>query len=197
MINTDHASLDNIRRRLHRGYHPLLGYEIGTGPYSLGKDRLRWLVRLVGGIPWGYSTRAFNRAVAREKDAFCYRGRCGDNRPRPYLLDPSDDGLSYLTIAYRPNRKLFFTGTQVEAAPDFYTYAQVEVYNGVNGSAPDAYTQDWRVRLAPASLIERPFEDFGATVVGSSLAELADFALMFLGSDKGVTGTHLWQVNNH
>lgn len=73
----------------------------------------------------------------------------------PFVLDASKDGLSYLAVAYRPNRKIFFTGEGVAPPPDVYTYAQVEIYNGVNGPNPDTYTQDWRVRLAPASLIER------------------------------------------
>lgn len=185
------------RRRLQRGYHPLVGYDVGEGPYTLGRDRLRWLVRAVGGFPWSWSVWIYNQETRREKDAICYGGRCGSSRPEPYLLDTAADGLSYLAIAYRPNRRIFFTGPQVDEPPDLYTYAQVEIYNGVNGSTPDAYTQDWRVRLAPASLIERPFEIFGQTTVGSTLAEFATFALMFLGAEQVTVSEYLWQVGNH
>ena len=185
------------RRRLHRGYHPLIGYHIGDGPYRVGRDRLRWIVRAVGGVPWWTSVRIYDALTRLEKNAICYGGRCGSIRPDPYLLDTADDGLSFLAIAYRPNREIFFTGPRVEESPDFYTYAQVEIYNGVNGPTPDAYTQDWRVRLAPASLIERPFEIFGQTTVGSALAEFATFALIFLGADEVTVSEYLWQVGNH
>ena len=185
------------RRRLQRGYHPLIGYDVGDGPYSVGRDRLRWIVRAVGGVPWWTSVRIYDALTTLEKTAICYGGRCGRIRPDPYLLDTTNEGLSYLAMAYRPNRKIFFTGPQVDDSPDFYTYAQVEIYNGVNGSTPDAYTQDWRVRLAPASLIERPFEIFGQTTIGSTLAEFATFALRFLGAEQVTVREYLWQVGNH
>ena len=163
------------RWRLHRGFHPLVGYEVGDGPYALGRNRLRWIVRGLGGAfftwTWWRSLATYNRETSRQKDSACSRGLCGDQHPALYVLDSSNDGLSYLAVAYRPNRQIFFTGDSVASPPDFYTYAQVEIYNGVNGPSPDTYTQDWRVRLAPASLIERPvagsiFSGFGLPIDG-------------------------------
>lgn len=185
------------RQRLQRGYHPLIDYPIGKGPYRVGRDRLRWLVRAIGGFPWSWSVREYDRSTEREKNAICFDGRCGSSRPRPYLLDTADDGLSYLAIAHRPNRKIFFSGPRVDDANDLYTYSQVEIYNGVNRSSPDAYTQDWRVRLAPASLIERPFEIFGQTTIGTTLQDFATFALIYLGAPRVDVSEYLWQVGNH
>lgn len=185
------------RRARHRGYHPLVEYDIGEGPYRLGRDRLRWVVRAVGGLPWRKSVRIYDWMTSLEKWAVCAGSRCRSVRPDPFLLDTSHDGLSYLAVAYRPNRKIFFGGPRVAEPPDFFTYAQVEIYNGVNGATPDAYTQDWRVRLAPASLLERPFEAFGQTTVGTALDTFAGFALEFFGVEPVDVGDFLWQVGNH
>ena len=182
------------RARLHRGFHPLVGYGIGTGPYTLGRDRLRWLVRGLGGVPWTptwwRSLWIYDRETRRQKDAACGRGLCGDQHPTPYVLDASNDGLSYLAVAYRPNRHIFWTGDGVAAPPGFYTYAQVEIYNGVNGRNPDTYTQDWRVRLAPASLIEGPI------AAGSALGDFGLPIDQVLGR-RNPAGRRLDPVANH
>lgn len=78
--------------------------------------------------------------------------------PEPMLLDPGNDGLSYLVLAWKPNRKLFFQGRTIDEPPGLLTYAQVEIYNGIHD---DTYTQDWRVRLAPADLVGRPLDKLG------------------------------------
>ena len=183
--------------RRQRGYHPLIGYRVGEGPYSLGRDRLRWVVKAVGGVPSALSESIYNLITTLEKNAVCYGSRCSSIRPSPYLLDTANDGLSFLAVAYKSNRKIFFSGPRIKEPPAFYTYAQVEIYNGVNGSNPDAYTQDWRVRLAPASLIERPFESFASTPVGSALERFTLFVLTYLGVDVVNVGDFLWQVGNH
>lgn len=188
------------RRRLHRGYHPLVGYGIGVGPYTLGRDRLRWLPRVIGGFPgsseWRGSIWVYDWMTHQQKEAVCNGSRCGSQRPDPYLLDDRQDGLSFFAIAHRPNRKVFFRGTSVGEPPDFDAYAQVEIYNGVNGSTPDAYTQDWRVRLAPASLLERSGLD-GQTTVGSALDAFSVFSSTYLGADQVDVSPYLWQVGNH
>jgi hypothetical protein len=78
-------------------------------------------------------------------------GNC--NVPSPYLLAPENDGLRFLAVARKRNRSIFFGASFLESPPDLYTYAQVEVYNGVS---EDTFTQDWRVHLSPASLVESP-----------------------------------------
>jgi|GEM_PF-6035366 len=102
----------------------------------------------------GYEDRS---TELQESNPLCEEGtNCGKcPMPRPMLLDPSDDGLSYLVLAWKPNRKLFFQGRTIDEPPGLLTYAQVEVYNGIHD---DTYTQDWRVRLVPADLVGRPLD---------------------------------------
>ncbi|MGH9384806.1 MAG: pilus assembly protein TadG-related protein [Vicinamibacterales bacterium] len=73
--------------------------------------------------------------------------------PNPYLLeDTAEDDLRYLAVVYRVR--------DVSVAPKFFksplgehrvAYAQARVFNPTSF---DLFTQDWRVTLEPASLIE-------------------------------------------
>jgi hypothetical protein len=73
--------------------------------------------------------------------------------PNPYLLDEdAEEGLRYLAVVYRTQ--------SIAAAPTYFrsalgerrlAYAQARVYNP---TAFDTFTQNWRVALEPASLIE-------------------------------------------
>ena len=125
-------------------------------------------------------------------------------KPQPYLLDDDDDALRYLAIAYRPNRRIFFrrpesppsrSGEAGERGlwarplvdpPALFTYAQIEVYNGISN---DTYTQDWRVRLDHASLIEQPFAG-----VGEAFSGVIDFVGRLGGSSPK---DEFWKFNNH
>jgi hypothetical protein len=86
--------------------------------------------------------------------------RSGDSDPYPYLLgsrageraDAIRGELRYLAVTYRSRA--------VSAAPRHFlsplgthkvTYAQARVYNP---TAFDTFTQDWRVALEPASMLE-------------------------------------------
>jgi hypothetical protein len=80
-------------------------------------------------------------------------GRPSSENPDPYLLEAdATDDLRYLAVTYRSRDD--------RAAPRYFTsafgthrlaYAQARVYNP---TAFDTFTQDWRVTLEPASLIE-------------------------------------------
>lgn len=125
-------------------------------------------------------------------------------RPKPFLLVEENDALRYLVVARRKNRSIFFRSdpgpnrpsgevaryglwaNPVDEPPSLITYAQVEVYNGIHN---DAYSQDWRVRLDQASLLEQPFDG-----LSDSFDVLAGF-MQRLAGDKA--GDAFWQFNNH
>lgn len=118
-------------------------------------------------------------------------GKC--TTPKPYLLRKNweaDDALHYLVVARRPNRSIFFSDDWFRAPASLYTYAQVEVYNGIS---TDTFTQDWRVRLDRAYLLDEPFEAFDQ----ADFSQFAAFTGTFLGGEDLDLGKYLWQVNNH
>ena len=179
------------RRRL--GHHLFSGYPIGKGPFTLGRRRVRSLIWAVSGFPWRPAFQIFDSRLNQVKSAV-YAGRvCGDFSPRPHLLDAGDDGLLYLAVARRSNRKIFFRTDRLADPPAIYTYAQIEIYNATNPEhQPDAYTQNWRARLAPASLIASPL----AGPVPRHDALIADFARLFL--EPGSPGAaQLARVGHH
>ena len=168
------------RARLHRGYHPLVGYKIGEGPFKLGRRRVKPIIGPFTWLPWVPASRIFDSAMDRERNAVCFGGKCSKFSPNPYLLNAAKDGLKYLAVARRESKTSPFWGERYQRSSQVYTYAQIEIYNAVNRHDPDTYTQDWRVRLAPASLVET-----GADLVGA-----------FLGVDTVGAG-NLKEVGNH
>ena len=111
-------------------------------------------------------------------------GNC--NVPSPYLLAPENDGLRFLAVARKRNRSIFFGAGFLEPPPDLYTYAQVEVYNGVS---EDTFTQDWRVRLSPAALVEAPLSQIGVHLPDGTPAKVFGPSSPLIGG--------VWEVNNH
>jgi hypothetical protein len=130
-----------------------------------------------------------------------------DGDPYPYLLgsSPADDEairseLRYLAITYRTR--------DVWVAPAYFlsplgarrvTYAQAKVYNS---TAFDLFTQDWRVSLEPASMIDD--HSVGRAVSGGAVADLlgavpaaaagaGDVLGLFTSAGAGLLGA----VNNH
>ncbi|HEX5764234.1 MAG TPA: hypothetical protein VFY27_01605, partial [Woeseiaceae bacterium] len=87
---------------------------------------------------------------------------CGNDRPKPYVLDkgtsPSQekdfqDRLRFIGIVWKDLEEdpPFWSGFYDEPPPTQYAYAQGQVYNYLS---EDTFTQDWRVRLEQASLLE-------------------------------------------
>lgn len=116
-------------------------------------------------------------------------GSC-DDKPQPFLLRNDPDALRFLAVAYRPNRRIFFTGSFLEEPPELVAYAQVEVYNGVS---EDTFTQDWRVRLERASLLERPFQAFDESRFASGMNRL----LAGAGIDPVQLTSVVGRIGNH
>jgi len=79
--------------------------------------------------------------------------RSATGGPRPHLLDSgAEDQLRYLAFLYRARPVRVAPGTFVAPlGPHRLAYAQARVYNPTSF---DLFTQDWRVALEPASLIE-------------------------------------------
>jgi len=117
-------------------------------------------------------------------------GSCGADMPHPYLLSEEQDALRFLVVAQHPNRRIFFSEPFLEKPPAMFTYAQVEVYNGIS---PDTFTQDWRVRLERASLLERPFQALGE----SGFMEIGADLLTGFGSDPWDFAEAFHEINNH
>ncbi len=117
-------------------------------------------------------------------------GSCGADMPRPYLLSEEQDVLRFLVVAQHPNRRIFFSEPFLEKPPPMFTYAQVEVYNGIS---PDTFTQDWRVHLERASLLERPFQALGE----SGFMEIGEDLLTGFGWDPWEFADAFHEINNH
>jgi hypothetical protein len=87
---------------------------------------------------------------------------CGDDRPKPWVLDKGttqqqqkdfEDKLRFIGIVWKDmdENPPFWNGFFDETPPTMYAYAQGQVYNYL---AEDTFTQDWRVRLQQANLLE-------------------------------------------
>lgn len=122
----------------------------------------------------------------------------------PYALDDSNDGLRFLVLAARPvDYPIFEPGFRGRAPERLWTYAQVEVYNGLSEEAAteyDIYTQDWRVHLVPADLLETPVEAALQSRIGTWFQEVAGAVGGSFGFDldwSEVTRSYLTRANNH
>jgi hypothetical protein len=118
------------------------------------------------------------------------RGCSGGPLPRPYLLRDEPDALRYLAVAHRPNRRIFFPPSFLEEPPDLVTYSQVEIYNGVS---EDTFTQDWRVRLERATLLEEPLRGLGRSRFFSAMGPM----LAPLGLDPDNLADAVRYLNHH
>ena len=117
-------------------------------------------------------------------------GPCRSNRPNPFLLKNDPGAFRYLFIIRNKNRRHFFSERFTEDPANFFTYAQVEIYNGLSH---DAFTQDWRVRLERATLLESAFGTLDQSVVTRLLRPL----LRIFGLD-GVSFTDAMRlIGNH
>ena len=107
----------------------------------------------------------------------------GCQKPQPWMLDKDADfpkRLQFIGIVYESgeDHPLFWNRYFTESPPRLIAYGQAQVYNYLS---EDTFTQDWRVRLQPASLLsdflKRP--EAGATGLG------------------GLAGYAIETVNNH
>ena len=116
-------------------------------------------------------------------------GNC--NPPDPHVLVTEDDALRYLAIVSMPRRSnLALKDEYLGSLPQSsYAYAQVEIYNRIS---EDTFTQDWRVRLERATLLEVPIRSF----TSSSIIQILDEQLPFLDLEAELNDA-LTQVFNH
>jgi hypothetical protein len=107
----------------------------------------------------------------------------GCTKPQPWMLtkDEEDfrDRLKFIGMVHEnvADKPLFWSTYFTQPPPRLMAYAQAEVYNYLS---EDTFTQDWRVRLQPASLLT----DFLGKVAG----------IVGLG---GVVNEAIDTVNNH
>ncbi len=160
----------------------------GSAPVKVSDDPARWEYRHTLEV-W-----ALGRTEVKEKkkiETNPLGGACGDHKPNPYLLVDEKDALRFVVFAERPNRRLpFFSKRFLERQQELITYAQVEVYNGISH---DTFTQDWRVRLERASLLERPFQALGDT----RFMEVGHRILTGYGWDHWKFAGAFHEINNH
>jgi hypothetical protein len=79
----------------------------------------------------------------------------GCTKPKPWMLTKDQDfeaRLKFIGVVYEnvSDRPLFWSNYFQESPPRLIAYAQAQVYNYLS---EDTFTQDWRVRLQPASLL--------------------------------------------
>ncbi|MCP4591789.1 MAG: hypothetical protein GY842_13700 [bacterium] len=158
----------------------------GSTPVKVSDDPERWEYHHTLDI-WALGRTEVTEEM--EIDVNPMGGSCGD-KPNPYLLADDQDALRFLVLARRTNRRIFFSELFLEDPPDLYTYAQVEVYNGISH---DTFTQDWRVRLVRASLLERPFQALDE----SRFMEIGNHILTGFGLDPWEFAEAFHEINNH
>lgn len=106
---------------------------------------------------------------------------CG-NKPKPFVLDKGtsesdaekfQNKLRFIGVVYRDisNEQPFWSGFYETPPNTIIAYSQAQVYNHLS---EDTFTQDWRVRLEQASLLEQVLEKVAG---GGSIAEEAASAL--------------------
>lgn len=109
------------------------------------------------------------------------------NRVQPFLLDDSAPNRNrYIALAYTnidgtDRRKPFFSNYFTSPPDRITAYAQAQAYNKLS---EDMFTQDWRVRLEQANLLE--------SAVESSLG----FDLS-VGGNGNIAAEFIGSVNNH
>jgi len=122
------------------------------------------------------------------------------NRPVPYLLgehrDEKNDeirqSLEYFVFVYRSRG--VGLGERVFRSPlgtHRVTYAQARVFNGTSF---DTFTQDWRVKLVPADMLERLLDDgeaAGGSLEGPEIEVMREMGIGVVGSDVVAF------INNH
>ncbi|HNP34696.1 MAG TPA: hypothetical protein PKK10_02480 [Woeseiaceae bacterium] len=109
------------------------------------------------------------------------------DKPEPYVLDKGDNEedfqnkLRFMSVVYRDiqNDRPFWSNYFENPPKVLVAYSQAQVYNHL---AEDTFTQDWRVRLERASLLETLLSDKNKS---GTLGELGTFA-NFIG-----------KINNH
>lgn len=111
-------------------------------------------------------------------------GQCG-TYPKPHLMvdaDSTPDKLRYFSVAIKtlgPDEMPFWSRYFDQTPNRYIAFSQAQVYNELSA---DTFTQDWRVRLERATLLNSALERAG---------ELG------LGPIAGAAGTVIDTVNNH
>jgi hypothetical protein len=93
-------------------------------------------------------------------------GQC--EKPLPWMLDKTPDfpkRLQFIGIVWEgiEDHRLFWDTYFTKSPPRFIAYSQGQVYNYLS---EDTFTQDWRVRLQPASLLSDFLKQDGAKASG-------------------------------
>lgn len=155
-------------RSLQRGYHPLIGYNIDEGPLlSMRKTPNSILTPFLWII---LSPRLFTDRTESRFGDHCRGTPSGDyssyrQTPAAYLLKgagrstnrstsiltSAKQDLNYLGIAWRPTESIFMQAKFVNPQKYICSYGQVRVFNSTSF---DLFTQDWRVKLVKADLLD-------------------------------------------
>jgi hypothetical protein len=103
-----------------------------------------------------------NNQTGEDLDTEASSSSSGCTKPEPYVLDKEDSGdnedfynkLRFMSVVYRDisDDRPFWSNYFDEPPEALVAYSQAQVYNHL---AEDTFTQDWRVRLEQASLLEK------------------------------------------
>ena len=164
-------------RALQRGYVPLLGYphHYDHGPLLVYRDMadgplLKFFLFLVYPEEVFIAGSRLERNTDTEFTEFCRGSAASDytssrDAPRPSLLKGTNrstnrsvealraaqDDLNYLGIAWRQSESIFMPVRFANPREWICAYGQARVFNSTSF---DLFTQDWRVKLVKADMLE-------------------------------------------
>ena len=133
--------------------------------------------------------REYLNSQGQDVDTEASQSSSGCKKPQPWLLDRGTsesakkefaDRLRYIGLVYKDSGtdRPFWSNFYDDPPPRTIAYAQAEVYNHLS---EDTFTQDWRVRLQQATLLDSFLKSGKASGMGA------------LGGNTGLIGA----VNNH
>ena len=166
------GSPSSYPRPIQRGYHPLLGYNLDEGPLLSFRKSLMALdwIGIPVSLPILFTTQLFTDQTEARFKELCQGSSSGDyssprSSPAPFLLKGAQRStnrsteqlasvkreLNYLGIAWRPTESIFMQARFINPQRYICAYGQARVFNSTSF---DLFTQDWRVKLVKADLLD-------------------------------------------
>jgi hypothetical protein len=151
---------------LQRGYQPIVGLEWNVGPASAPAELYRSLIttpvlaKVMPLVPHGKLYDLSHKEVFADWMTADRKSGPSD-LPVPFVLagvrragqiPEFRNGRQVACFVWGKRTSFFAEGLLGTGETIRLAYAQAEVYNGTSW---DTFTEDWRVRLVPASLLER------------------------------------------
>lgn len=162
------GSPSSYPKPLQRGYQPLLGYDPDEGPLLKFRKPVNWglLLPMVA----IFSPNLFRDQTETRFGELCRGSSSGDyssprSSPAPFLLKGAQRStnrsteqlksvtreLNYLGIAWRATESMFMQARFINPQSYVCAYGQARVFNSTSF---DLFTQDWRVKLVKADLLD-------------------------------------------